>query len=167
MALQADGKIVAAGDACEDPGLPALRDCDVVVARYDPGGALDVGFGSGGATTIDLGDDAWSRGGGDVAIQPDGKIVLVAEDAGPVLIRLLSDGTLDGTFGSGGLVALPGVRAQALTLQADGMIVVAGDSSAFGQSSTGDFVVTRVTSAGLLDGSFGVAPSSPNRTRRS
>ena len=64
IAVQPDGKIVAGGSVGYNFAL----------ARFRPNGALDTSFGSGGTVETDLapGDDA----GWDVAVAPDGKVVL-------------------------------------------------------------------------------------------
>src|SRR5438132_1267615 len=69
VAIQADGKVVAAGTA----HLKATRR-DFALARYDASGTLDPTFGQGGIVTTDFagGDDI----GYALAIQADGKIVL-------------------------------------------------------------------------------------------
>jgi uncharacterized delta-60 repeat protein len=73
VALQPDGKIVAAGNA----GGNGFN-IDFALARYDGGGNLDPTFGIGGKATTDFmnrsGDFARA-----VALQPDGKIVAVGE----------------------------------------------------------------------------------------
>ena len=61
LALQSDGRIVAAGGTSSGFAL----------ARYNPDGSLDNGFGSGGKVTT-----ANSTRATAVAIQPDGKIVV-------------------------------------------------------------------------------------------
>ena len=66
-------------------------------------------------------------------------------------------GSLDPTFGSGGIVTAPlgsGNHAYAVAIQpSDGMIVAAGDGS--NGSGNGSFAVTRYTTAGALDTTFG------------
>ena len=66
MALQADGKIVMVGGSGSD----------FVLARYNPGGGLDTSFGTAGLVTSDVGLGSADEARG-VAIQPDGKIVVV------------------------------------------------------------------------------------------
>jgi uncharacterized delta-60 repeat protein len=73
LALQSDGKIVAAGGA----NFVLAQAGDFALVRYAPDGSLDAGFGSGGTVTTDFAggfDNAF-----DVAIQADGKIVAVGE----------------------------------------------------------------------------------------
>ena len=72
VALQSDGKIVAAGAQLAIGNVTI----DFALARYDPDGTLDTGFGTGdGKVTTPI-----LSGNGDAcftpcAIQPDGKIV--------------------------------------------------------------------------------------------
>jgi uncharacterized delta-60 repeat protein len=73
--------------------------------RYSPTGALDPTFGSGGIVVLKLGGtDTWRNGAHDLAIQPDGKIVAVGETAPYwTALRLLPNGDLDSSFGTGGV----------------------------------------------------------------
>src|SRR5689334_14951796 len=68
--------------------------------------------------------------------------------------RLLSGGTLDPTFGTGGFVtreiSLLGSTARAVVVQADGRIVAAG------QTSNGGLALARFTVDGTLDPTFGI-----------
>jgi len=69
VALQADGKLVLVGQ------VSSATVNDFGVVRYTPDGALDPSFGTGGIVTVDF--FGASDGANDVAIQPDGKIVVV------------------------------------------------------------------------------------------
>ena len=73
----------------------------------------------------------------DVAIQTDGKLVLVGSTLGPdntqdfAVVRLNADGSPDMGFGTNGLVGIPfdtnfNEMATAVVIQSDGKIVVAG-----------------------------------------
>jgi uncharacterized delta-60 repeat protein len=90
VVVQADGKIVAAGNE-QAPANVSL------VVRLDSRGVLDDSFGAGGKVYVS-GDAAWA-----VALQNDGKLVIGSGNffsAGPlVLTRLLPDGRLDASFG--------------------------------------------------------------------
>ncbi len=112
-ALQQDGKIVAVGTfGWHSRGRspePGKRD-QIVVVRLDPNGALDKSFAGGGLLLMASPRYVW--GGNGIAIQPDGKLLIVgdivedAEDGAPsrlaiVLLRLREDGTPDADFGSG------------------------------------------------------------------
>ena len=71
VALQGDGKIVAAGFAARDRA-------DFALARYSPNGSLDTTFSGDGKQTTNVGvvdSDGGSERGSGVALQGDGKIV--------------------------------------------------------------------------------------------
>lgn len=143
VALQPDGKIVAAGRSGGDFAL----------ARYEQDGTPDLTFGLGGRVTTDL--SSGFDGAEAVLIQPDGKIVAAgwgSIGALAALARYNSDGSLDQTFGDAGKVFAPGEGSGpfelfAAALQADGKIVVAGGYN--------NFQLTRLLPTGSLDPSFG------------
>src|SRR5215831_1059121 len=157
VALQPDGKIIAAGTVFVDFNPGESSNTDFAVARYNPDGTPDTTFGNGGQVSTDflgMEDDAFS-----VLIQPDGKIVAVGSANDPATfydfaaVRYLSNGTIDTTFGVAGKVSTDfGVagfdRAHSAVLQADGRIVAAG----FAISQNGavqNFAVARYTSNGV------------------
>ena len=149
VALQADGKIVVAGETSAD--------CEL--ARYNTDGGLDTGFGSGGTVSTDFGgNDA----GMAVTVQADGKIVVAGDSfdgnnrSNFVLARYDSDGNLDTAFGTDGKVNTDfGLSdyVSAVVVQADGKIVVAGSS--LHDNNVGDFALARYYSDGILDTGFG------------
>jgi uncharacterized delta-60 repeat protein len=156
VTLQADGKIVAAGYDGND------STADFALARYNADGSLDDSFGSGGLVTTDFAgsmDEAYG-----VTLQADGRIVaaglavLGGHDAF-ALARYNADGTLDGTYGSGGRVLTTfnnsfSSLAFNLTVQADGKVIAAGiTTDIIGQR--GDFALARYDTDGMLDGTFG------------
>jgi len=162
VALQPDGKIVAAGTVFVDfiPGEPS--NTDFALARYNPDGTPDAAFGSGGQVSTDfvgMEDDAFS-----VLIQSDGKIVAVGSANSPATyydfaaVRYLSNGTIDTAFGVAGKVSTDFGdhnfdRAQSAALQSDDKIVAAG----FAISQNGlseNFAVARYTANGVLDTTF-------------
>jgi uncharacterized delta-60 repeat protein len=136
-------------------------------------GDLDPTFGAGGTVVTDLGGADYP---GAVALQPDGKIVVAgARSIGPaatprsgiVLVRYRSGGTLDATFGTGGLVVTElgdGTIAWVVgvALQPDGKVVVAGGMAILADRARDGLPVrdvlyglARYTSSGELDASFG------------
>jgi len=132
VAIQADGKIVAAG--CT---FCALGVADFALVRYNVDGSLDATFGIGGKMTTDFSgrrDGAFA-----VAIQADGKIVAAGctaceQVAGDFAIaRYNSDGSLDTTLDGDGKVTtdLNGGEdhGNAVAIQGDGRIVAAGARS--------------------------------------
>src|SRR5436309_5767240 len=177
LALQGDGKVVAAGErrACvggehdgercqvdADCGSPPdVCVADFALARYNADGSVDLTFGSGGRVVTDFGGDDTAFA---LAVQPDGKIVVagVSNGAGTMdfaLARYESDGTLDATFGSGGRVVTDlggnggNDEAFALVVQPDGRLVAAGASTAAG-SLDFDFALARYNTDGTLDATF-------------
>src|SRR5262249_56414318 len=73
VAIQPDGKVVAAGAA----GLFTNRGFDFGVARYNSNGTLDTSFGTGGKTTTDFA--GFNEAPSAVAVQGDGKIVVAGQ----------------------------------------------------------------------------------------
>ena len=91
----------------------------------------------------------------DLAVLPSGKIVGVGRSGmGPVLVRYLENGSLDETFGGGDGVATDDrLPANALLVQADGKLVVAGGEG--GEDRRADVALARFLPNGTLDESFG------------
>jgi len=147
VALQADGRLVAAGGVS---GRFAL-------ARYDADGSLDPFFGSGGRVTTSFTGEATATA---VAVQADGKIVTAGSASNGtrsnfVLARYDTDGTLDPFFGAGGRVVTSlaaDAEALALVLQPDGKIVATGRAS---DGVTSRFALARYDADGTLDPFFG------------
>jgi uncharacterized delta-60 repeat protein len=154
VAVQIDEKIVAAGYS------DANGSNDFALVRYMKDGSLDSGFGSGGKVLTDLGILSADFATG-VAVQSDGKIVVVGYSNANgsndlALVRYKGDGTLDSTFGSGGIVLTDlGLLSEdfgyAIALQDDDKIVVAGYSD---KNGSDDFAVARYKPNGTLDDSF-------------
>lgn len=157
VALGPDGSIVVAGEAGK-----ANNETDMAVVRYTPSGALDSSFSGDGILTLDKGQLDDLRG---VAVQPDGKIVAVGyAGSGFLVIRLLSNGALDESFGSAGVVDTnvgdPQYQdiASAVVVLGDGKIVVAGTSDRDYPSYSPvpvDFAVVRYLPDGQRDSTFG------------
>ena len=74
LALQADGKIVAAGFSSGEGSTD-----DFLISRILPTGQLDSSFGTGGKVTTSFGN--LNGGSFAAALQPDGKIVAVGFQA--------------------------------------------------------------------------------------
>lgn len=154
VAMQADGKIVVGGYS----GNYTME--DFAVWRYNSNGSPDNTFGTGGrvVTQISSGTD---RGQG-VLVQPDGKIILTGYSSGGTYpafttVRYLSNGTIDTTFGTQGIVItnLPGNGASyawTAALQTDGKIVVGGIGPT---PPYGQLALVRYNSNGTLDTGFG------------
>lgn len=149
IALQSDGRIVVAGGATQSNGAP-----EMAMARYNTNGSLDTTFGNGGLVLFA------ENGGGPafgVAIQVDGKIVTAAPvGLGLDVFRFNTNGTLDGTFGAGGIVAtgaagrLIGATPGGLALLSNGDILVAVGVS-----------MLRLLPNGQFDSAFGTGGVAP------
>jgi uncharacterized delta-60 repeat protein len=107
-------------------------------ASVDPGSGPSSG-GSPFEITTQLGTQNQSAQGLATAVQSDGKYVVVGYDSNDnynsdfAIARYNTDGTLDGTFGTGGIVSTDVTtgkddKAYAVAIQSDGKIVVAGDT---------------------------------------
>jgi uncharacterized delta-60 repeat protein len=158
LAIQPDGKLVAAGGAGGD----------FAVARYTTDGKLDSTFGSRGKVVTNFGTvngSYSSEAAHAMAMQPDGKIVVVGasdlrgRDDGShtlhdfAIARYTADGKLDPIFGSRGTVLTDfgdsfSSNAESVAIQPGGKIVVAGGGGGY-------FALARYSADGTLDTSFG------------
>lgn len=159
--FQADGKIVVVGARAD-----ANFQFSMLALRLNADGTLDDSFGTGGFSEpeISTADDfAYA-----VAPLSNGQMILAgtAVDGSfnnqPVLVRMNADGSIDDTFGTNGVAALPVTNVDNkfwnVGLQSDGSIVASGQLD---QGLTGggqynfDVLVARFTSGGQLDSGFG------------
>jgi uncharacterized delta-60 repeat protein len=135
VALQSDGKIVVAGSTDNST-------LDYALARYNSNGSLDTTFHNDGKTSTMVG--AYSDGGKGLAIQSNGKIVVVGYSTNATtsdfsMVRYNTDGTLDSPFGNNGKVITPVQKppsdlssaASRVVIQSDGKILVAGNLDLF------------------------------------
>ena len=165
LALQPDGKIVVVGTS---EGRGGAGEADLIVIRYTPDGARDTTFNTEGRIAFSFGADLTGIDrGAAVAIQPDGKIVVVGStDAGGgnalnfAVARLNADGTFDTTFNSTGKQIVEfgfDDQAHAVAIQPDGKIVVVGQAAS-------DIAVLRLRTDGSLDPQFNdvAAPTPEN-----
>src|SRR5262249_47331604 len=149
LALQPDGKIVAAG----------VSESDFALARYNPNGSLDTTFGTGGTLTTDFGSDSDQLRS--VLLTADGRIVAVGSTGGRTThlapARYTANGTLDAGFGTGGKVTTDFIgpledKAQAVAVQPDGKLIVVGTSTV---GSGSELAMVRYLANGVLDSAFG------------
>jgi uncharacterized delta-60 repeat protein len=152
LTVQPDGKVIAAGEVVDG------RHDGFALARYLPNGRLDHSFGSGGLERIRV--MAGSHTAAGVAVQSDGKIVVSGHVSdNPTLlamVRLQEDGSLDTTFGDGGVVIMTEVvnfTTASLALQPDGGILSSGVW--YTQSTGWEFGLVRHRPDGTLDTAFG------------
>jgi uncharacterized delta-60 repeat protein len=167
LALQPDGKIVVAGVS------DVSGSKDFALARYNPDGTLDTGFGHGGLVTLTIRSLTTDIIHG-IALQPDGRIVVggvTFEDVftlrphGDFMVaRLLPDGSRDLTFGIGGVTTTDFSNGSydepwAVVLQSDGKIVLGGYTTTGGGPGVlfgaDNLALARYLPNGFLDPSFG------------
>jgi uncharacterized delta-60 repeat protein len=143
LVVLSDGHVLAAGYANDQNG-----NSDFALARLTAGGSLDASFGNGGLVLTSFGYLDQARA---MAVQPDGKIVLVGHamvESGLdfAMARYNADGSLDATFGNGGLyvfdLGLDDTAAAAVALDGD-VIVVAGTTFNV-ETSAADFALMRL-----------------------
>ena len=163
VAIQADGKLVVVGTTYKNNDF---SDEDFVVTRYNTDGTLDITFGNKGKVRTDF--PGLAAVPSSVVIQPDGKIV-VAGGAFPLftfpgdfkVVRYNPNGSLDTSFGDGGIVTTifpAGSYAFDVALQSDGKIIAAGTFFVDfdpGESSDTDFALARYNPDGTPDATFG------------
>jgi len=154
VALRPDGRIVVVGSW--DGGFP-----DYAIAQLTTGGVLDTSFGGGffpagsGKFNVSFGSGMFGQAefATDVAVRPDGKLIVVGRTdhdvaGGPNnfgVAQVLADGTgLDTLFGGGGRVQVDfngDDRAEAVAVNESGRVTVAGTTN------TGNFAVARIIDA--------------------
>jgi uncharacterized delta-60 repeat protein len=141
LAIQTDGRIVAA----------STESLNLAVVRFNTNGTLDATFGSGGVVESTAAGRLFSPVVGGLALLGNGKIVVAA---GTAIIRLLSDGAFDSSFGTGGVATVLSLP-QTLAAQSSGKVLVVS------QLTFSSGAATRYNSNGSLDTSFGVAGQMP------
>jgi len=123
--IQPDGKIVVAGSD---------QNSMLLVARFNIDGSLDTSFGTNGRIASNSYGAVQAR----IDRQLDGKLIIIIrslQNNGALkLIRLNANGTLDSSFGSGGVVTSTftwGFK-PTVAIQTDGKILVSGGSNGLG-----------------------------------
>lgn len=156
IALDSNGKIVVAGTSSD-----ASSGLDMAIWRLNSDGSMDTGFDSDGVVTHAIGTGS-DRGYG-LAIDSTDRIIVVGRTENTsrdlAVWRFNSDGSLDTTFNGSGYFVQDGAaggsgeeRADAVTIDASGKIVVAGFST--NVNNRKDLVVWRFNTDGTLDTSF-------------
>ncbi len=162
--------------------VTAAGDQSMAVARFDESGDLDTGFAGTGFTSVNV-----AAGGGTgerasaVGVQSDGSVVLAGpiehdpgaageagRDTDIAAVRIKPDGTLDATFGEGGIARFNlgdgravgdnfvGDTMFGMTVLGDDKLVLVGAKLHDGPDETDrDFAVLRLTADGDRDTSFG------------
>ncbi len=176
VTYDAAGNFYAVG-VVSNSNVAATADFETVVAKFNSAGVLDTTFGTGGFArrnlAVGLGGEV-TRG---IVVQPSGKIVVAAtvehvaagadaRDRDVAVARFNADGTVDTTFGTGGVTILDlsdgevmgtsyiADSAWGLTMYPDGRLVVNASQKRSGATDT-DFAIVRLTVDGARDAAFG------------
>lgn len=142
VAVQPDGKIVAAGSA---NGTTYFA-----LTRYDADGNLDASFGVGGRVSAAV---PYSTSGAyGLVLQPDGKLLAAGNvDGNFAVYRFDAAGNLETIFDRTTTAA---EVLRSVALQPDGKLVAAGYRTKY-QNVNGDFVLRRYLADGSFDLTFG------------
>ena len=144
LALQPDGKLVLAGTVV-NPVSPATS--RFLLRRLNADGTPDTGFGASGVVDTALSQNA---GAGGVALQADGRIVVVgtrafSANSNFVVARYGVDGTLDTAFGEDGTLSIDFFGftdiGENVLVQPDGRIVVSGSAQSL---RSGGYALARI-----------------------
>lgn len=157
LAIQPDGKIVACGKS--KSGSVNIS----VLMRYNSNGTFDTTFGTNGIVTVPMGS-AYNPATC-VKLLSDGKIIVSGESKTGsytdfCIARYNSNGSLDATFGTNGLVTTDfGGKNDVgfcLEIQPDNKIIVSGYHDIIEPNNRdSNFAVARYNYDGTLDNSFG------------
>lgn len=154
MVVRPDGRLLIAGGRLE------AGNGSMLIWGLLADGTIDTDFGTSGLVLIDVTPQADQAQG--IALQEDGRIVLGGRgqgdspgNVGIVAARLLADGTLDGTFGTNGTVALGGnssiTSIANVVVGSDGKILLGGHTQNMGAVNQ---TLVRFDSNGELDNSL-------------
>lgn len=159
-----DGKIIFSRETLCQDGDGNFLPFRSFVVRMDLQGNLDSAFGTGGVVSIP--DYAIVS---HVLVQPDKKILVGAtsgpvyyqDGVKPIVFRLNTDGSLDSTFGTGGVLSFQpvvpentfhGAWVKSVGLQSNGKIIIVG--STINNLGGATYYIARFDATGQLDLSF-------------
>ncbi|MBX7154762.1 MAG: T9SS type A sorting domain-containing protein [Candidatus Kapaibacterium sp.] len=159
IAVQADGKILVAGDANGSAGTHY----GMALVRYNTDGSLDKSFNANGIIVYPLSVDSINYATAyTIAIQKDGKILIAgggkAANGNITLLRFNNNGSIDNSFGNNGKVVTEVANteldiAYSMVLQSDNKIVVVGTTDVGGTNS--NIILLRYNANGSPDNTFG------------
>lgn len=151
LAIQPDGKIIAAGSVFDHGGYNQFG-----LARYNANGTPDSTFGTDGILISGFLENSLLNC---MILQADGKIIVGGNLSGiypgfqSILVRYNSNGTIDSTFGVAGKITTTANNINSLALQPDGKIICAGISF---DGPNRDLQLIRYNKEGTPDAGFGV-----------
>lgn len=147
LVIQPDGKIIVTGTP--------YSSSQIIMIRYLETGLIDTSFGTSGFVTTSTMTESYG-----IALQSDGKIIIAGtNNSSGIIMRYTTDGVLDTSFGTSGTVTTAigsSTQLKGIQLQTDGSIVAAGRTTI---SSIINIFITRYTTDGILDTSFGTSGS--------
>jgi uncharacterized delta-60 repeat protein len=153
LAIQSDGRIVLLSNV----GINSDRG---TLTRWSSDGSLDPTFGNGGIVTLDelLTGEGGLESNGTLALTEHDQIMLAYPTGGPeiLLVRLTEQGTIDSSFGSGGVASIES-RDEVFFLTSlvrDGSDFIVG-ATTFNSANYFDITLVRFDSEGVLQPSFG------------
>ncbi|KJU87622.1 hypothetical protein MBAV_000186 [Candidatus Magnetobacterium bavaricum] len=162
MTIDSNQKILVTG-----LGFYSSDAISMVIWRYNSNGTLDTTFGNNGKVVSNVADGGSATGGSvdmgaSMAIDSNQKILVTglsadsSDNYGMVIWRYNSNGTLDTTFGTNGIVVADGGSVDighSITIDSNQKILVTG----IGLNSTSykDMVIWRYNNNGTLDTTFG------------
>ncbi len=152
VGIAPDGAIVVMGKVETAGGNDKIA-----LIRFDPDGWIDSSFGVDGGQFVDvIPGTKFDLNTG--LIQSDGKILVAGTYISGVpnifVVRFMPDGTLDNTFGTGGVVLKPFTgllyHLSGIVMQPDGHILISGNQG----STPSNLIVGRLNPDGTRDNSF-------------
>ena len=158
LQLLSNGQLIAAGFLRN-----SAYDDSIVIVKYNSNGSIDNTFANNGVCTQLIGS---TSGAEDLAIQADGKIVVVGgTNLGSHSIfyvaRFTANGLYDASFGTNGITTTDfqtgkECYARAVVIQSDGKIILGGTANKpyLTTLSNNDFALARYTTNGVLDSGF-------------
>ncbi|MEJ6020725.1 calcium-binding protein [Ramlibacter sp. PS4R-6] len=159
VAVDSTGGYYAAGAMGAGNGSGTLE-----VWHFNADGTRDLDFGADGRVfTQQLGNNFNPR---EIAVQPDDKLVVagwMVKNDGNLqfgLARYNTDGSLDSSFGSNGIVITAFAvddRVRSIDFTSTGKIIAGGQTQSDFTGGSRDFVLVRYNSDGTLDNTFGTA----------
>lgn len=138
--------------------ISGVAEFGFAMLKYDSNGMLDNNFGINGKVMTNIGSN-YSYGT-DMAIQSNGKIIVAGytyngTDNDIALVRYNTDGSIDNTFGTNGIVTHDILNisntTRSIKIQADGKIVIAADNF---DGTYNDMLLARYNSNGTIDNTF-------------
>ena len=159
VALQPDGKVVAVGQRVSSTSLEQ----HLLVFRLQREGPLDGTFGVGGVVELSAAEFGDENVGISLALDPDGRIVVagIRVSSGGIVLRLLSNGALDNSFGSSGVFVGPFGSGRHYSDHASDVHIIRAGGGYRIASGDGNCNVVAVTASGELDNSFGTGGIAP------